>query len=298
LTQFNRECVLRVGLPDIAQEIRCTSASGLRITFEVDKSLIGYPATAIIKVYNLARDTRAYLREPGNRVELLVGYNSEGEDSVLTRLFLGDLVNVNDVRENPDTVTTVWARDGFAAYTEALSSVTFAAGASLKQVFKSAYTDMKAACRQLVRGSDGTPDAKITSPFSFAGQTADMLNKLGETYGYYWMIQDEELVFIPVGDVNANIPVVVISRGTGMIGSPAITEIGADVSCLLNPKIIPTGAIKVESDFSRVSLGNLLFRPINKTLGEGYYRVNRVVHRGDTRGNDWNSAITGRVLRA
>jgi len=279
---FDRTSILRIGT-GVGIELR-----GLRIVFEVTKQLLGYPNTAVLKVYNLSESTRTLLRFPGTRVELLAGY----EGSV-SRVFLGDLVNVNDVRENPDTVTTIWARDGFTAYANALSSVSFAAGTSLRQVVSKAYTDLKASAATLLQGSSAVPEKKIVSSMAFSGPTVALLNKMGEDHGFIWFIRDNSLVLIPVRASDASVPVVLINRTTGMVGSPTITEIGADVEMLLNPSIQPAGVVQIQSDFARVSLGDLLYRPINKTLGEGLYRVNQVIHRGDTRGNDWSSSITG-----
>jgi len=295
--QFNRKCVLRVGTDD-AIEIRCSSASGLRAHFVIDKQLLGFPNTAIIKVYNLSESSRAKLREKGARVELLVGYdpNRDGTDASLTRLFLGDLVNINDVRENPDTVTTLWARDGYTAYTDAVTSAAFVKGTGLKQILKKSFEDMKKASRNLIMGANSIEDKKLTAAMSFGGQTTELLAKLAKTYGFNWMIQDEELSFQPAASADGSIPLVVINKFTGMVGSPTVTEIGANVSLLLNPTVLPAGIVQIGSDLAQVSLGNLLYRPINKTLGEGLYRVNRVIHTGDTRGNSWRSAITGRTL--
>ena len=293
---FSRECILRIGVPGslvLSKEITCTGNDGLRITFEVRKQLLGFPNTAIIQVYNLSETTRNLLHLKGMRVELWAGYSTGDQVTATSRLFLGDVINIWDTRENPDTVTTIWARDGGLAYDNATMSMTFAKGTSLKQLLAESVVSLKKVLVDVVKGTDQTTPVTITSPLSFTGSTKDFLDQLGKTYQFNWFITDGQLNTIPTNQANMFIPQVIISRTTGMIGSPTITEIGADVDCLLNPSLLPAGVIKILSVAAKVSLGDLLFRPINRTLGEGNYRINEVVHTGDTRGNEWKSHVIG-----
>ena len=79
-----------------------------------------------------------------------------------------------------------------------------------------------------------------------------------------------------------------------MIGSPTITELGADVRTLMNPRLNPYRAVQITTPDAEINVGNLFFRTKVPTLGTGLFRINKVIHTGDTRGNDWTSAITGR----
>jgi len=117
------------------------------------------------------------------------------------------------------------------------------------------------------------------------------MDQLAEENNFEWNITDEAINIIPKNETIDK--TFLITSATGMLGSPTVTEIGADVKMLLNPELIPNGKIKVESITQNISLGDLKFRDINKTIGEGLYKIQKVTHTGDTHDNQWDSSVVG-----
>jgi hypothetical protein len=284
--QFKRGYELRLVNPSG----RVVTSTELRVKFEITKDLFGYPNLGNIKIYNLTTDRAVEISEEFTTVELKVGYQN-----TLALLFKGDIRNVINRREGVDTITEIFAGDGDRPVRKTKFSKTFAPGTPILQMVKEAAA------------SFGIPNAKLDgidstqsnlNGITMSGSTKDLLNKMSDDYDFYWSIQDGQFTTQSRDDYDRINAVNIITRATGMIGSPAITEIGADVRTLLNPDLQPYRAFQVKTPNVDVSVGNLFFR--NKksipTLGEGLFRVNKVIHSGDTRGPDWVSSLTGRRL--
>lgn len=78
-----------------------------------------------------------------------------------------------------------------------------------------------------------------------------------------------------------------------MIGSPTITEIGAEVTTLLNPELLPNRAFKIEADSADIAISNLQFRDLKRTQATGLYRAYEVIFQGDNRGAAWVTKAKG-----
>ena len=274
-------------------ELRVVTASGkalvikdLRIKFEISKDLFGFPNLGDIQIFNLSRDKITSMSEEFTLVELLVGY-----DGVLDKVFRGDIRNILSRRDGVDTITQIFAGDGEKATRRGVLSKTFASGVSLKKIIK----EMAASFNIPTAKLDGLDTTRTNqNGFTLSGPTSDLMDKLGEDYSFYWSIQDGELVTQDKDSYDKDNRVFNIDRSSGMIGSPTVTELGADVRTLLNPKINPYRAIQITTPDAEVNVGNLFFRTNIPTMGTGLFRVNKVVHAGDTRGSVWSSTITGR----
>ena len=280
--QFKRNYELNLTSPDG----KVVTSRDLRIVFEVTKDLFGYPNLATISLYNLSLQRISQITEEFTGVELKAGYQG-----VNTLLFKGDVRNIVNRRDGTDTITEFFAGDGERKIRETKFSKTFASGTSVKQM----VLDMA--------GSFGIPKAKMDgldvsratlNGASFSGSTKDLLDKLGDDYGFYWSIQDGQFVTQGRDSYDESNRKIIITRSTGMIGSPSITELGADVRTLLNPEYQPYRLIEIKSPNAEIKVGNLFFRKNPPTLGSGLFRINKVTHKGDSRGNEWSSSIVGR----
>jgi hypothetical protein len=285
---FAREYNLAIGYGGASLRFSHTAeAQGLAINFEVIKQILGFPATMTLEIFNLSDTVRNSI-VVGSPIQLQAGYSERGPLTIFT----GEIVNVNHIRQNPDTITQLWCRDANAAYTGAVSSFSFGAGVPVSQVLNQAFTDLKKLFPALVKKDFTAITEKLTAPMASAGSTVEQLNKLANTYGFYWTIVDGKLVMFAKSSY-VPVPVVEVNSATGMLGSPTVTETGADFDMQLNPELSPGGLVHITSAFSRVNLGDLLFRPINRTLGEGYFRAQKVTHKGSNRGSNWTSSVIG-----
>lgn len=287
MAQFNRRYELQIE-DNTGLMLRYTD---LRIKFEVTKSVIGVPNLMKLQLFNLSEETAFQLTQEFRNIRLLAGY--EGTESLI---FSGQIRNIVHRRDNPTKVAVVFAGDGEQAYKQASVSKTFESGVTIQQLVEDISTSFAS-----FGVSNGKLDGLGSSRnklrgLSYSGASKDVLNGLGDDYGFNWSIQDGVFTTIGENEADRSVPATLISRSTGMLGSPTVTEVGSDVRTLLNPELLPNRLIQIESDKPEVSLGNLYFRRVNRQLGNGIFKIMKVVHVGDTRGNDWTSAITGRRL--
>lgn len=280
--QFKRGYKLSVVTP----EGKALVITDLRVRFEITKDLFGYPNLGDIQIFNLSRDKVTAISQEFTLIELQVGYGG-GLDTV----FRGDIRNIVNRREGVDTITQFYAGDGERATRDARISKTYAAGTSIKQIVKEIAETFKIPTAKL----DGLNTTRTNQRGqTIASASKDAMDKLADDYKFHWSIQDGELVTQDRESYDKDNTVFNINRSTGMIGSPTITELGADVRTLMNPRLNPYRAVQITTPDAEINVGNLFFRTKVPTLGTGLFRINKVIHTGDTRGNDWTSAITGR----
>lgn len=280
--QYKRKYELLVG--DESTGVRITD---LRISFEVSKDLTGYPNLAKINIYNLKQETRARIEKEFDRIILNAGYENN-----IKLLFNGEIRNVTHLKQGVDTVTTIFAHDGAKDFDSSKINATFREGTSVSQLVKSVISTFKETSVGELSGLNNLGD-KLQG-ITLSGSSKDVLDQLAEENNFEWSITDG-IINVVKKDEALN-RIANITSASGMIGSPTITEIGADVKILLNPELIPNGKINIVSLTSKVSLGNLLFRDIKKTIGEGVYKIQKITHIGDTHTNEWSSDIVGIII--
>jgi len=258
--------------------------SGLRVKFEVTKDLTGYPNLAKIQIFNLSKSTRARIKKEFDKVIFNAGY----EDNVKL-LFKGQIRNVTHLKQGVDIITTIFAHDGAKDFDTAKVNISFKEGTQVKQIVEHVIGTFKETAHGVIEGLDGLGDR--LQGVTLSGSSKDVMDQLAEENNFEWNITDEAINVIPKNETIDK--TFLITSATGMLGSPTLTEIGADVTMLLNPELIPNGKLKVESITQNISLGDLNFRNINKTIGEGLYKIQKITHTGDTHDNQWNSAVVG-----
>jgi len=260
--------------------------SDLRISFEVTKNQLGYPQLAMIEIYNLKRDNQNRIKNVFDRVVVNAGY----EDAV-NQIFLGDIRNVEKVRQGTDMITRIWAGSSDRGFKKGIMNYTAGANTDVRSIIDEA---VNAFGDVAVGRIDELVGTKKIMGESYSGSAKQILDRLAKDYEFDWFIDDGKInVLKPESTLNPESNAVLISSTTGMIDIPALTERGVIVKTLLDSAIKLGKLIKVEAQSNTVQLGDLFFRGINKTLGEGVYKVIKVVHNGDTHTKQWQSTVEG-----
>lgn len=264
----------------------------LRVAFEITKSSRSYPNLAVIEIYNPSPDTVALIDGEDPLITLSAGY--EGNIGLI---FRGRKRNtfVNKISE--DRILTIYAADGYKDWENALYNKTASENLNLKEIVLelfNTFTETGDVTVGSVEGIDIPADKLLGQ--SLSGSSKDILDVLGQDYNFQWSIQDGELILTPEDEPSTSLSSVLISQATGMIGSPILTEIGADVVSLMNPELLPNKLFNIESESNDISLTNLQFRKVKRTSAEGSYRAFEVMFIGDTHGNEWFSQVKGASL--
>lgn len=258
--------------------------SELRVKFEITKDLTGYPNLAKIQIFNLSKSTQQRIKKEFDKVIFNAGYEAN-----VKLLFKGQIRNVTHLKQGVDTITTIYAHDGARDFDTAKVNISFKEGTEVKQIVEHVIGTFKETTHGIIEGLDGLGDR--LKGVTISGSSKDVMDQLAEENNFEWNITDEAINVVPKNETIDK--TFLITSATGMLGSPTLTEIGADVTMLLNPELIPNGKLKVESLTQNISLGDLNFRNINKTIGEGLYKIQKITHTGDTHDNQWQSAVVG-----
>jgi len=261
----------------------------LKIRFEITKSVLSFPNLAKLIIFNPSKETIDALEGKFTKVVLNAGY--EGN---IRLLFKGEVRNAFQGKTSTDRTITVFAGDGQRDWQNASFNKTFTENVSISAAIDEVLKTFK---DSVIGALEGIPTiADKLRGQTLSGSSKDIMDQFADEYGFTWSIQDGEVITTPVEQALKGTEAVLITSATGMIGSPIVTEIGADVTTLLNPRLFPNSAFKIESVNADIQLGNLFFRSIPRTNAEGTYKIQEVSFRGDSREGDWLSSVKGRVL--
>lgn len=270
--------------------------TGLRVRFEVHQAVRGTPPYAVIMLSNVNTETKNAFQKEYKKVSLSAGYREQGSNPPV--LFSGNIIQARIFREDvTDTVLQVVATGhekearNYAVVNKALAS-----GHTMDdrvQVAVAAFKELGVQAGSIA--SLGT--YKFPRNFVAHGMAHDLLREICNATQADWWLNDNKL---HIAKARETIPgnTTVLNANTGLVGIPEQTIEGVQFNCLLNSAIVPGARVKIDNrsitqaQFSPAYGGettNRLYLDPN-TLGlsaDGVYKVLKVQHSGDTRGNDY-----------
>lgn len=252
-----------------ASDSQARVINGLRINFKIDKTVLADPNKAVIRVYNCNADSRAAMEAEGARVLLRVGYGLDEDDQV--QIFIGDIRRVAHLKQGPDWISEIEAGDGEVDYTGSKVDMSFPAGTPAATVLSSVIGEMQNV-KNVATNLIGAVGVYLT-PVVASGPVSVVMDTITSKLGLEWSIQDEEIQILKEGVATFD-TAVFLSPETGMIGSPAKTLIGCQITSLLNTEFKPGRLVTVSS------------RDIN-----GTFRTQSVAHNGDTFQGPWQTIV-------
>ena len=267
----------RVGSSNAPVEPQDAITFKTRINFNIEMDNSSIPNKAKISIFNLSEASRTFLEQRDLICFLNVGYESSG----LVNLFFGDIDEENGLhvmRNGPDIITTIEAGDAEKTLRNAIINVGLSKGATNTQVINEAAKQLN------VSTSFRTNIREITyqNGFSEVAQARRVLDRLGAQAGFEWSIQGGELIIVGPEETDLQEAVLVTSK-TGLIGFPVKTQDKVEFTTLLNPRIRPNRAVRLES----VIFGD--------QIGENI-KVTKVSFVGDTREGPWFCKVEGRTI--
>ncbi len=248
----------------------------LKIDFSVSKGIGSKQNTATIAIWNLTKSHRRQLGEEFDKIELKAGY----EGGPLSVIFKGDIRDVTHTKETADVKSEMECGDGDEAIGKGAVSKTFPAGTKPKAVVEYLQSEMPGTTKGEMKGIDDLPAYK--RPVSLYGWAAREMDKLGREHGFYWSIQNGEVQAVKNDKVLSG--TTVVSKETGMIGIPTVTDKGVKIKALLNPEIAPGRTIDVRSGFLDEESGK---EKRKSDDGGGLFRVSEVTFSGTNRGEEF-----------
>lgn len=271
-------------------EGKALDVSNLRCTFRIERT--GYQAInfAEISIYNLTGTTEAGIIKEGMRVIVNAGY----EDGQYGKIFDGDIFQpLRDRENNLDYKLTLHCIDGDSLLNNRIVKFTVNAGINqrqmLDQIAAYAYTP-----EQIGHITEDMSDKILPRGKVFFGEPKKYFRQIAQDNNAQFYANDGQLHISKLTDVPAG-EALVISPTNGLIGVPQQVDYGVSFRCLLNPIIKVTNpAMLVKLDNSIIREQKLQYGQLPTILDQdGVYKVAKVVHIGDTRGNDWYTEVTG-----
>jgi len=266
----------------------------LRINFKIEKSLVGYPNTGNIKIYNLSESSRNRITQEGIKTQLFAGY----EDTGVPLLFEGDIINVIHEYKKPDWITEIFAADGINILNTSTINKPLPAGSTPEQVYNELISEMKGISKGVTEGLKKCLSGKrsLLRELQLSGSIKEWLDKIAKDCGFEYSINSGVIETVPTGLPVSDVAPTTINQASGMLGSPERTDIGISVRNLLLPTLKLGRTIRVESINTLINVGNLFFRKIPDIKNKGIYRIDKLTHIGDTHGNNWETQIHARVF--
>lgn len=249
----------------------------LRIQFRLERALKKVPAPCTIRVTNLNADSRRLISRKPVGVSLEAGY-----DGMMKLLYTGDMTYVNTTQDGPDITTVIECGDGLRVYSNARARATYGKGTTLKKILRDLASNIGMELPpNIIQSTD--LDQQVTDGMAVFGPVRNVFTSLLAPLGYTWTIQNGKLVILKESETDGDY---LISEETGMIGFP---EVGSPekngkpptitVRCILFPELRAGSRVALQSKF------------IN-----GSFKIERVVHQGDTHGSAWETEVELRQL--
>lgn len=301
IPQFGRKATLIVSRPQVAGNNPSAfvpesnlDLSAFHFTFKTVQQDVESPNNCSIRVYNLSRETvQTISRGEYSRVVLQAGY-----DGAYGVIFSGTIKQFRVGRESATTTfLDLLAADGDIAYNNAIVNKTLAAG--------STPADRVGAAVDAMRPNGVVPGSLM--PFTggvlprgkvLFGMARATLRAEAAAQGATWNINNGQINIVPL---KGYLPgeAVELNASTGLIGLPEQTNEGLIIRCLLNPRIVVGGLVKIDNkSVNQIIQANPSAAPIpyNQYAGlqllatitnDGLYRVFVAEHTGDVRGKEW-----------
>jgi hypothetical protein len=282
---YNRSAVLTVARPYrgeyFATEPNAVLIRDLRVVFSIEKRIDAQPNTCTVLVYNLNKQSRAEFQRKPLYVTLDVGH-----DGNLRRIFSGDLRFGSSMYRGTEYETKLTLGDGDRAINHARVNRSFPAGTSAATVLKETAQAMGLRVPKNVADARELLD-QFGKGITLHGHASNEMTKILSAKGMQWSLQDGELQILRDTDVRADQAIVITYDGTGSgIESPELAPPDKpgesprlNAKCLLDSRIRPGGRVMIKS----------------RDL-DGLFRVTRVMHEGDTFGEQWTTTIEGTPL--
>ncbi|AYG07762.1 hypothetical protein D7M10_11960 [Pseudomonas fluorescens] len=266
------------------------SEDGLRITFQVTHFAGGAFSVAEITIYNVSRYSSRQMLGDGSAGKYEFITLEAGYDGLFGSIFMGQITNVQLHLEDGGATRGIrfLCKSSAKERDQNLINLTLAPETDPVQIIEECAAVFGAEIQfygdfsELKRRSRGTV---------LQGSPTACMNELAETFAFDWMVENGAIKIIK-RDFALDNQVYVISSGTGMIGSPVVSDTEVGIRYTLNPKIKLGDTIKLESMAPRFEFSGAFFYDVPRTIGEGYYKVNSLVFAGDSHGDQWESQIS------
>lgn len=277
MTLFGRRAKVQVGQLTVESE----PPDGLRVVFNVKRSVDVEANSADVQIWNLSETTRGALNDaaslssrPGTIGDIIL---EAGLGDTVNSLMCGDRAWVSHMKQGPEWITNVDMLDGIKALSQQLS-ISEGPGVTGRQLVESIRSRTQLAWNQVKAGGDvleALDNVVLNGGKVFDGSGKKALKQIASAAGLTVSIQDCELQFLKPG---SDVPStgVRLSSTSGLVGSPErYFDPENPRASLLRGEALLNGELKPGRRFI-----------VDAENEFGIFKILQVTHSGDTHGGD------------
>lgn len=260
--------------------------SELRCTFQIEKSISETPNYSEIVLYNLSAQTENSIIKEGAKIILEAGYQNQQYGLI----FSGDIVQPLRGKEDNTTYTlTLISQDGDLFYNKGIINASFRAGQTTRNILEN-MTKQSSNALELGQISDNLSQTALPRGKALFGLTRDYFRQIAKSEQAAFYINNNKIDFVKAMDLSTN-EVIKLNGKSGLIGKPEQTEEGIQATCLLNPLLDLNKMVSVNlSSIQRQKVDKE--NEIKNIEGSGIFKIIKLTHKGDTRGDEWYTEFT------
>jgi hypothetical protein len=288
---YRRRAALTIGGVTIIGAAPQDELNAFRVQISVKTSLEGKGNSAKCTIFNLSPSTRGLIEEAATKASGIAPtfVIQAGYPKTLSAVFIGKARSVKSTFDMPGWRTEISANDGTKTQTSVMNR-TLSPGSVLADAFAAIQQETglnatKAIADARAGRFQNSTVKKFTHGLSMHGPVGGILVDLAVTYGFEWLIRDDELTVFPAGAF-ASESQLFLSEDTGLVGRPSRIvdpkrpgKFLYQLKCLMTAEAVPGRTINVASNF------------LNETI-----KAVKVEHSGDTHGSEWFTTIEGERL--
>ena len=266
---------------------------GLRISFRVERKITALADTARIRVWNLNSDSRGMLaqrslarvrRDPLRYAKLEAGY-----DDHFGTIFNGVIVRAINTREGPDWVTELECSAVFGQALLNTLSKSFGTATPVRNIVDELFAAAGWGSVHYSPEALEVISSILTKTKVVIGSAYNTASRLLKNHRLTFSVDvDGITVYKPdhprvSGSESGTVPFLLLDESTGLVGTPKVTDFGADFKALLDPRIRPGQIVRIDSETLQESI-------TDPRLGRDF-TVYQVTCNGDTYTDDWFSEV-------
>ena len=247
------------------------SISDLHISFSCSKTEDSTLNNIKIDIWNLNKAHRKMLETKDCQVKLTAGYSGDEKE-----IFEGYITYGESAKDGADFKTSIECADGRVECRDTQVSTSFTSGVSSRDLFNDIASQMKLP----ISFGDDVTHIGFPQGYCFVGDAVDSLDKICESTGLSWSIQNGELQ-IKKSKGTMNKLAQLISDETGLVSVPkklkqssensdSTEENGYEVTFFMN---------------AGININDYVFLKSNEATG--LFRVSEININGDNWSGDW-----------
>jgi hypothetical protein len=268
--------------------------SNLRCTFHIEKTYHSVANYSEIVIYNMSSQTEGTIISEYDRVIVNAGYagtTANDTPKQYGKIFDGNIIQCLRDKEdnNVDYKLTLWCGDGDNFLNSNFIKMTMNAGATHRQIVENIAT-VATVPTDIAKITPDLSTAALPRGKVFFGTPKKYLGEIAAGNNASFWIDNEAIHIEKLTDTAGT--AIVVSPTSGLIGTPQMTQEGITIKMLLNANV---------GLMSMIQLDNSNIRQMKQQIGQipimldqdGQYQAYKIVHEGDTRGNNWYTEVVG-----